>query len=238
MTQLLHWIRQLLALTMILFFMAWMWAVGAQWVLRWRAQRLLADVRTLEVGTPPADAVNHFLGRWKVAGNAECKPRSCFYAVVLETTLPSWARYDATRSGLRNLIPHAAVDLGLRSSLVRGGFAIEDGVVARVYFGEGVEGESSVHGQSREIFAGSQEIAGYAPQGAQTLLPLPDHRRVLSTKMGLLVEFDPALDPSAKRAAMNFRLACITQFKPCLREEEILPGAGKLLEKRKPAGAP
>src|SRR5271165_4251045 len=75
------WCRRLLFAVLFVLVVAWVETLGAQWILRTRAQNLLADVRSFDINHSRwADAQQRIAkwGRWG-ATVGDCNAESCIY---------------------------------------------------------------------------------------------------------------------------------------------------------------
>src|SRR5208283_333253 len=91
---------------LLLFFTAWATGEAAQWLLRWRAQRLLDDVRALTVDRSQWADVQPMVRRWAKWGapSGACTPDSCIYRINLMQTLPPFLAGTPDGSA-RNWLP-------------------------------------------------------------------------------------------------------------------------------------
>src|SRR5664280_296857 len=84
-------IRQVFVTALVLLAAVWASGEGAQWLLRRRAQDLLADVRSLDVnrsGWPDAQRLMTKWGAYAAAGTGPCTLDACTYRIDLLQVLP------------------------------------------------------------------------------------------------------------------------------------------------------
>jgi hypothetical protein len=83
--------RQSFLYLLALLAFAWVSGEGFQWLLRWRAERLLSDVRSLTVnrsGWTDAQQMMKKWGQWSVP-TASCTAESCTYQInLIQSLLP------------------------------------------------------------------------------------------------------------------------------------------------------
>ena len=69
-----------------------------QHLLRWRAERLLADIRGIQMGNSRWDDAQRLMNRWGTWGKWEgaCTSQSCDYQIVLQDASQAYATYYTT----------------------------------------------------------------------------------------------------------------------------------------------
>jgi hypothetical protein len=228
------WFRQILFTALVLLSAAWASAEGAQWLLRWRAQHLFADIRSLYVNRSGWSDAHAVINKWGRSGTptGSCTSQACTYRISLVQTLPPMlvGRPD---QGTRNRIPELMDRIGLRNAAARGGFTVEHGVVTSKWFGEQVTLPVRDWAQPSNyipyLSVSSGENAKFRGLAGGDRTPHP-HRVVQTSGSAMAVTFSPEEDPAERTALMDFRFSCITQFRPCENEGEILPEGTKLLQ--------
>lgn len=218
--------RQFLFALMILFFTAWATGEAAQWLLRWRAQRLLNDIRSLTVDRSQWADVQPMMGRWGKwsSPSGACTAEFCNYRINIVQTLPSFLAGTPDNSA-RNWLPRIAQDLGLRSTAAHAGFTVERGVVSTKWFGEQVTLPVQDWSLSSNYIPYLSVLSGesykFRAPGKDTPLSHPN-RTVLHTNSYMVVSFTPQEETSEQAALMDFQFSCITQLTPCSSERDIL----------------
>jgi hypothetical protein len=237
MNSLLRSSRKILLTLLLLLCAAWAAGEAAQWLLRWRALHLLADIRSIEVNRTTWSDAQKIITKWgqaSAAGGA-CTSEACDCRINLVQTLPSML-VGYPDAGVRNWLPRLMDHLGLRNAAVRGGFTVSQGLVVSRWFGEQVTlpvrdwylrsgeyvPELAVSSEESPTFRGYEGIES----------PSHPYRRVrnMQGRYGLLFHFLPQEDPSERAALMDFRFNCITQFLPCASEGEILPEGLRMVQ--------
>jgi hypothetical protein len=231
MKTLLLWFRRTLLAVLVLLGAAWLWAQGAQWLLRLRAEKLLTDIRSLKVNRSSSADAQKLMSKWGEYRGA-CTAQGCKYGIHFEHGLPRFL-IGYPDKGVRNWLPRLATRLGLRGwANVGAGFTVQNGLVTETDFYEDVmlpvqtwyspPFESNLYVTSRE--------ENKSPSYGLEYFPVHSNRTARMNKFGLIVDFFPEENPSEKELLMNFRFNCITQLNPCLREDEILPEGWQLLQ--------
>lgn len=226
--------RSLLALVGGLF-IAWLLAEGAQWLLRWRAERLLADIQALPMGGSWSDSqrLMRTWSRWS-RPYGDCAAEECNYRIDMTHLLPRpLAGYPD--EGVKNWLPRAVNRLGLREGRVLAGFSVEHGLVTRRWFAEEVAlPVRTWHEPSGsympELAVSSEECFKFLPSEHPSLRH--PYRSVRDWMVGLRVSFTPEEDPYERTALMDFRLSCITRFHPCMSESDLLPEGWRILQEQ------
>jgi len=234
------WCRRLLVAVLFVLGVAWVETQAAQWILRTRAQNLLADVRSLNVNHsrwPDAQQLIAKWGRWGTTAG-DCNAEICIYRITIVEVLPqSLTGYPDP--GVKNWLPRIVNHLGLRNAAVRAGFSVQHGIVTSKWFAEQVSLPVSAWnfppGQPRVVPNLALSSGEFAAFPEVTTGPgLHPYRRVRDWHglYGVTVHFLPQEDAAEKTALMDFNLSCITQFSPCLNEGQILPAAARDLREQ------
>ena len=226
------WFRRTLLAVLFLFGAAWLWAQGAQWLLRLRAEKLLTDIRSLKVNRSSWADTQKLMSKWG-GYRGVCTAQHCQYGVHFEHSIPRFL-IGYPDKGVSNWLPRLVTRLGLRSSAVGAEFTVENGLVTETDFFEyvvlPVQTWISPEGAFQsDLYVSSGEV-NKGPWYGLEYVPLHSNRTARMNKFGLHVHFFPEENPSEKELLMNFRFNCITQINPCLREDEILLEGWRLLQ--------
>jgi hypothetical protein len=219
--------RQLLLYLLVLLAAAWIYGEGFQWLLRWRAERLLSDVRTLAVnrsGWPDAQQVMTKWGHWGKS-SANCTAEACTYQINMEQTLLPVLE-GTPGKGAMNWLPRMAGHLGLRSAAARATFTVQHGVVTDKGFGEQVTLPVGDWGPSMTYvpyLSVSSQLNSKFHDGRQHPDQLYPNRLVRIYPHGMNASYASDEDPSEQALLMDFRFECITQIRPCREVADMLP---------------
>jgi hypothetical protein len=226
---------RVLAALAVLVVSAWAIAYAGQWLLRWRAERLLGEIRSLQVNRSTLAEVKPLIAKWSKTQevSTDCTAEDCQYGVTLTDVLPAPLR-GYPDDGVKNYLPRLMDHIGLRSASAVGGIRVRNGVVTERTFIENVSLPVSVWFERGgafvpDLLVWSSEISSFR---GYDFTPLYPHRvaRNLKGPYGVKITFVPEEQADVQKALMDFRLHCITRFSPCLEESEILPESSKLLE--------
>jgi hypothetical protein len=226
--------RQLLLGLIFILCVAWLFGEGAQWLLRWRAEKLLSDVRALQVNRGTWSDAQQLMQTWSqwTTPKPGCSADDCTVQIAFVQTLPPIL---VAQLGARNWLPSLADHIGLRSVAARAGFTIEHGLVTSKYFGEQatlpVRDLDSPDGFTHYLSVSSAETSHFREIVADSKLTHPN-RMAQHLKSYLQITFSPDEDPAEQSALMDFRFSCLTQFRPCETEAEILPAGATMLQER------
>jgi hypothetical protein len=209
-------------------------------LLRHRAQRLLTEIRALQVNHSTWADAQALMSRWgaSAAQSGNCTAEACDFRINLVQTLPPiFVGYPDSPNRLARVVDH----LGLRSAAVRGGFTMHSGFVDMKWFGEQVSlPVRDWYLRSGEYVpeiavstAESSTFVGYEGEAS----PEHPYRRVRNMKgrYGLLFHFKPQESAAEQASLMDFRFTCITRFRPCESEHDILPEDVLISDAQKPA---
>jgi hypothetical protein len=226
--------RQLLLAVLFILCVAWLFGEGAQWLLRSRAEKLLSDIRALQVDRSTFSDAQQLMQKWSQWATPKpgCSADDCTVQISLIQTLPPIL---VAEPGAHNWLPSLADHIGLRSVAARSGFIVEHGVVTSKYFGEQttlpVRDLDSPDGFTHYLSVSSAETSHFREIVADSKLTHPN-RMAQHLKNYLQITFSPDEDPSEQSALMDFRFSCFTQFRPCETEAEILPAGATMLQER------
>jgi hypothetical protein len=221
-----------------------------QHILRWRAERLLADIRAIQMGKSTWADAQRLMTQWGAWGEyqGDCTERSCEYVISIDDFSHAYHHFPVLwggQSGLDSRLPHwlirpyawaggRFVVLEARFSVVRGFIRSKEfGVLAALY------------------------PTGYNPERVPA--PFPDAAILVATtcapvvfhwssfsltkpnsvegqEMSLLLEDDlqghlaraqytPFTDEETVRSLFDFNLGCIARWKDCRTAAELMPGA-------------
>ncbi len=229
MTPVLHRLRKYLLIFLLFSCLAWIVGEAAQRILRNRATRLLADIQALTVNRSTWSDVQPIMARWGSwnVSKGPCASDACTYQIDLMQTLPV-ELIGSPQPGARNWVPRLIDCIGLRSVAVRAGFTIDHGILVTKWFGEQVtlpvRNWDHPDGYVPYLSVASTETIRFSERAKGNKLLHPN-RMVQRAGTYIDVAFSPDEESSEQTALMSFRLSCITRFRPCTSEGEILPEA-------------
>jgi hypothetical protein len=225
------WVLRVLASIVALLCLVWAWLEAGQWVLRWRGERLLKDIATVNVGVSKYNDAEAIIRKWGKVGSVEesCNGDICGAWVRITHRLPIGLSGDPehdSRVYLLRIIDH----LGLRSEAVGAGFRAQHGIVTARGFGEDtglpvrnwyVRGGAYVP----DLLVSSEETSRFTEFQTPYLKPNRPNRiaKYMKGPYGLTVTYTPQENAAEQAALMNFHFSCLTQFIPCEIEGQILP---------------
>jgi hypothetical protein len=231
---------QLLLALLFILGVSWISGEAAQLLLRWRGQRLLADIRTLDAGRSSWSDTQPIMKRWDSwsVPKGACSEEDCTYQIDLVQTLPSLL-VGNPNGGSKNWIARVIDHTGLRSSAVRAGFKVQHGIVITRWFGEQVTppvrdwGVPDGYVPYVSVSSAESTLFHQINQDQRLLQP---NRLAQGKAFYIAVTFSPDEDPAEQTALMDFNFSCITRFKPCESEGQILPEALRTWQERELSG--
>lgn len=172
------------------------------------------------------DTVRPLLRRWERFGEYEgdCSEKHCKFKVILQNgmfNLPDWLRHSAAR-------------LSGRAVRVIAGFEVIDGIVWAKYFDVEME-MPPFRGEDGKLF--STTLIGIAESRSQFFPPhywgsILLHSNYVINRPGgcegcvlAYVYFTPYADPQDVRRLMQFNLGCLTRWRACQDQADIMPVA-------------
>jgi hypothetical protein len=228
--------RKFLSILLVLVCVAWVSGEIAQQTLLHRAEKLLADIRTLQAGRSTWSDVQIILQRWASSATSKgaCTSDACTVQIDLLQTLPSFLTASPGQSG-RNWLPRLVDHAGLRSAAVRAGVVAEHGIVTTSWFGEQVTPPVRDWNPSDNFIpylsVSSAQTSNFQQIATgQTLLH--PNRMVQHKASYIAVTYSPGEDSAERSALMDFHLSCITRLGPCESEGDILPEAQRLWQEQ------
>jgi hypothetical protein len=220
-------VRQYLLALLFVLSVAWISGEAAQLLLRWRAQKLLADIASLHAGRSTWSDAQPMMQKWESCSvpKGPCTTESCTYQVDIIQTLPPFMVGDPA-PGARNYIPRLMDHVGLRSAAARGGFTVDHGTIVFRWFGVQVTPPVSNWGISDGyipyISASSAQTSQFRERAGDQRLLHPN-RMVQHKDSYVAVTFSSDEDPAVQSALMDFHFSCITRLRPCESEADLLP---------------
>ena len=206
-----------------------------QRVLRWRAERLLGDIRAIGLRQTDWSTAQSLMKRWGKWGRYEgsCTEEHCVYRVELQ----DFSYLHLNLFGERPPVWMLYQKIGGRPSRVRAEWKVWEGRIVGKSFGVVVEVPSR-SGQSPgneeigySLWGSSQSISRFPFQYRPQLLLHPNY--VIGTPGGceiclyVYVQFTPDAGPEDVQRLMIFNLNCLNAWHPCRERDDIMPTAWK-----------
>ncbi|HKM83301.1 MAG TPA: hypothetical protein VJY15_20365 [Candidatus Acidoferrum sp.] len=199
-----------------------------QWVLRHRAERLLADIQQIELRKTSFEDAQKLFGRWSKWGHyeGECTRRHCLFSIVLRDFL----------DGHPSLFKRASLNflyssLGGRPTEVYAGVTVIDGAVWEKWFGFGTS--------SRGFIQADAEVstASWLPAMDERFALHPNHALVpldVAPCVWIRANFTPYEDPAEVRRLMGFNLSDLTHWGFAREKDDVMPAACDEARKEQP----
>jgi len=234
----LKWSRRCFLGLLFLIVVAWAVAEGSQWLLRYQGERLLADVRAIQIGRSSESDAKAALRKWGRWGRTSsgCDGYKCYSFVVIGNVYDLALRGDF-EGDRRHLLAKALDGLGLRPESVGANITTVRGIVTSKAFADDVGLpmrdwflRGSAYVPDLSIWSGeSSELSSRDKRYAGTTHPFRA-AHFAKGPYGLRVTFAPEEDGAEQAALMNFQFECMTRFTPCRSEGDILPEGWRLMQ--------
>lgn len=188
-----------------------------QWILRHRAERLLAEIQQIELRKTSFEDAQKLLGRWSKWGHSEgeCTRKRCQIYIVFHDFLD---RHPTL--GNRESLKLFYSALGGRPTYVSAGIQVLDGVVWEKRYG--------FDSAPRSIVSGDASTASWLSAGDERFTLHPNHEIVpltLAPCVWIRSKFTPYEDPAEVRRLMGFDLSIITHWSLGHEKNDVMPAA-------------
>ena len=223
-----------------------------QRILRWRAERLLADIREIQMGKSTWADAQKLMTRWGNWGKwkGSCTAEECAYQIMLPDALQAVATYfwEQTPPAMREKKHffrqwelHLYSLLGGRITEVHAGIHLKNGIIwtksyavytARSLYEYGVEEFLIGTADGETHFAGPAARPElklhpeYAIEAAGPCEGCNDGACTVCRMIG--ASFTPFADPGIVNQLFDFNLRCITSWLQCDDPKEIMPSAWRI----------
>jgi len=218
-----------------------------QWMLRWRAERLMADMHQIRLYQSTWADAQRLMHRWGAWGHYDgsCTAADCRYEIDLEDA--SWGAWDRQRRSTGGwLLRHQTAYvmyrwLGGRSALVHFAFVVQDGTIWRTITWVNIavppkllEGEDYgyvliVEARSRQALRPSGTL-GDVRGGEDQLAEHPYYKAGrpggCTSCMMVKVNYSTYTPQSDIVRLTSFDFSCLTRLISCKMPEDLLPAAG------------
>jgi hypothetical protein len=188
-----------------------------QWVLRHRAERLLADIQQIELRKTSFEDAQNLFGRWRKWGHyeGECTRRDCLFVIAFSD---SWVDHRGLRKKSSLKVLYSA--LGGRPSDVNAGIKAIDGVVWEKWFGFGTGSRGIVSAQASTVSWLPAVDERFALHPNQSVAPYQ-----LSPCVWITTQFTPYENPAEVRRLMEFDLSALTHWGFGHEKNDVMPAA-------------
>jgi hypothetical protein len=202
-----------------------------QRILRWRTERLLADMRELQSHTSTWADAQKIMTKWGAWGSYEgsCTHERCTYSITIVDTLSTLVWTNVDRYPILRTLSLLRSFMGEKDAYIVATLDIKNGIVEK----------SSYQLAFGELFARANAVNEFDPQfaGDQRMLH-PEYWVGKNGGCTGCIKFETGYTPLAGkekiRELTDFNFSCITRWSPCATEAEIMPTAWKLYQKELP----
>ena len=215
-----------------------------QVVSRRRAERLLADVRELQLRKSTWEDAQKFMARWKDQGEVEgsCIKAECKYYVTIKYPLDAFLDKHDLHGPMDRWIAFAEFLTGRRFLWGTATLSIRDSIIVDSRYGLFVQ----VFGRDFLKQEDAYGLVGIAEQEARFVPYDLEWERVLHPEyfigkpggcMGcikLVTQYTPLVDRAKILELTDFNFRCVALWASCRTEADLMPEAGKQFEQEQP----
>jgi hypothetical protein len=210
-----------------------------QRILRWRAERLLADVRAVQMGKSTWKDAQSLMYRWGKWGHYDgsCTGQQCNYQIEIRDSFSLLA--DQGNEAVWSALYHwrwtewTYEFLGGRPVWVVARFEVSKGLIwAKDYVLWLEAKDKDTHGGWDYILFGSAKTVWRTTEFRH--FPSPEHPEYVVGRPGgcegcetVYARYTPFANPSDVNRLLDFNLDCITRRNPCQHPIDVMSTAGK-----------
>ncbi len=219
-----------------------------QHILRWRAERLLADIREIQMGKSTWADAQRLMVKWGAWGSytGACSSQRCNYRVTMQDPFRGMQAYVYDEQGFRILrdqrrccgwfkpIYHL---LGGRFAVVIGLIQVRNGIIWTKSFVVEIATSPDVYKPHNDSAMGSEPLVADAEgvthfQSQFEISPShPEYHVYAGGCTGCVLAsslFTPRVGAETMDKLLDINLACLTRWKECMKQEEIMPQVYRL----------
>lgn len=202
-----------------------------QGILRYRAERLLADIRSLDLRKTSFEEAQTVFRDWSSSGHydGECTQRHCTFEVALQDFVSNHLGVFTEHPWLLR----AYMFLAGRPARILAGIGVQTGVVWGKSFDVYIEvphTDAEGHTYEYTLIGEAQSVSRFDPPGSWPDLRLHPNYAVgrpggCTACVMVYARFTPYTAPEDVQRLMQFDLSCLTRWKPCREQGDIMPAA-------------
>lgn len=246
--------RRVVVATLMLVVVALVFVQSQQWLLRWRAERLLNDIRQIQMGKSTWVEAQRLMDRWGEWGHYEgsCTTERCSYQVVLQDVFRAHPTFYVSGDEVNQQtqerhfwrwLHKPYMMLGGRFTSVYARIEIKNGIIwtksfdlsidlfpnhPLQYVSEGDAFVATADGETR-FDTHRMTLLGSHPEYMIEALGTCSGCRFIETS------FTPFADSQIVQQLLDFNLNCITRWRECEEPGDIMPSAWRLYSQEKSA---
>jgi len=192
-----------------------------QQILRWRAQRLLSDIRSLQLGKSTWADAQKIMTRWGAWGHYDgsCTQERCSYKITLQSFECPLCVYRPVQ---------ILVSLATRDAWIDANLEVINGIVWGKNFAVSLDVFAGLFklDEGYGLLASSRTVWRTANFNRYYTANHPDYVVAQGNCEGCVSvysKFTPFVDPSTAQNLMDFNLDCVTRFFQCRDRIDIMP---------------
>lgn len=226
-----------------------------QYVLRWRAEQLLADIRQIQMGKSTWADAQRLMHRWGKWGRWEgsCDARSCDYQIAMQDASNALPTFFFTQTDLQLRSEKRDYSrwqlrlysiLGGRVAQVYAEIRIKNGIIWTKAYTVQTPRDSHEMGTDDLLIGTAEGTTHLNPDD----WPIPSNHPEFQIRAAgpcegcnggcticelIQTRVTPFADPGAMSQLFEFNLACISSWRECEEPREIMPSAWRLFRQDK-----
>jgi hypothetical protein len=209
-----------------------------QRILRWRAERLLADIREIQMGKGTWADAQRLMTRWGAWGAYEgsCTAKRCDYQIVMEDAFRAMPIYFMPDGEMRKeariccqWLYRPYYLLGGRFAMVGARIEVKDEIIWTKSFFVDIVTSSHILFRNEDDYALLGSARGLTNHRHSDLGSRREY--VVWRPAGcegcesINVEYSPLADPGIVNSLLDFHLGCLTSWRVCREPSELMPTA-------------
>jgi hypothetical protein len=243
-------LRRAAVASLLLVFAATALVQSQQWLLRWRAQRLLNDIRQIQMGKSSWADAQRLMTKWGAWGGyyGSCTAERCDYHIAMQDWFRGMPATTFTGNEQRTILDYRHCCgwfkpiyrlLGGRFAVAQSWIQVRNGIIWTKAFSVRIANTSEDYLPWHETGGYWDPLVAYAGGTTHTEDRFdydPDHPEY-SIDTGpctvctlVSTRFTPRTDEKAMEKLLDFNLSCLTRLWGCKTQSEIMPEADKLAE--------
>ena len=205
---------------------------GQQWLLRWRAERLLADMREIQSHPGTWADAQKIMQRWRPWGLGEsfCTAEECFFYVRMVDPVDAFLLGNDDRPPKPHWLIWPAQLLGEKFTFIEASLRVKQGIIEESRFRMNFWGQD----EGIAIVVDDLSALDYMPERWQH----PDYYAEKHSWCEGCVRFETGFTsfagPDKIRELTDFNFSCITRWSPCTTEQDVMPSAWRLYQEELP----
>lgn len=207
-----------------------------QRILRSRAERLLADVREMQSHPGTWTDAQKFIQRWRPWGLGEsyCTPEKCFFYARLVDPVGAFLLGNDDRPPKLHWLIWPSQLLGEKFTFIEASLRVSHGIMEESRFRMNFWGQDEGMERAVDTFTTADNFRAERLQHPDYYAEKYPETYQCEGCIRFETGFTPFAGRDKIRELTDFNFSCITRWRPCTTEAEVMPSAWKLFEAELP----